>query len=262
MASVYLTPFYTSTVSGAPSLTSGPPRAESHIPKRNSGQAKQPSDVTARAGTSAANLTAGSEFTAELRTFLRAFPRYGASRADALRKAEYSRLDAHATPTVYLDYAGGGLHAEHSQLGIAAELLRGVVLGNPHSRNPSSEAAERSVEQARLAVAQHFHAEGQYEVIFTHNASAAVKLVGQSYPFEQPGSRLLLLTDNHNSVNGLREYARAAGATVSYLPVSPPELRASDEALQAQLERGSGSEPGRGLLAYPAQSNFSGVQHP
>ena len=39
----------------------------------------------------------------------------------------------------------------------------------------------------------------EYAVIFTSNASHALKLVGEAYPF-QPGGQFLLLFDNHNSV--------------------------------------------------------------
>ena len=45
--------------------------------------------------------------------------------------------------------------------------------------------------------------------MFTANASAALKLVGESFPFGRR-SRLVLTADNHNSVNGIREFARAA----------------------------------------------------
>ena len=50
------------------------------------------------------------------------------------------------------------------------------------------------------------------------------KLVGEAYPFAA-GGRLLLTVDNHNSVNGIREFARAKGATVDYAPLTVPDLR-------------------------------------
>ncbi|HEX7486004.1 MAG TPA: hypothetical protein VF332_07625 [Vicinamibacterales bacterium] len=36
-----------------------------------------------------------------------------------------------------------------------------------------------------------------------------------------PDARVRLTFDNHNSVNGIREYARKAGAGVTYIPVVP-----------------------------------------
>jgi selenocysteine lyase/cysteine desulfurase len=62
--------------------------------------------------------------------------------------------------------------------------------------------------------------------------------------------------DNHNSVNGIREFARRAGGRRRYVPLVPPELRVADEVVHRALRRR------RGLFAFPAQSNFTGVQHP
>src|SRR5574340_1194124 len=86
-------------------------------------------------------------------------------------------------------------------------------------------------EQARASVLNFFHASPEeYTVIFTSNASNALKLVGESYPFK-PGGHFLLLFDNHNSVNGIREYARAKGASFTYLPVMAPDLRVEEALL-------------------------------
>jgi molybdenum cofactor sulfurtransferase len=83
--------------------------------------------------------------------------------------------------------------------------------------------------------------------------------VGESYPFSG-GSQLLLTVDNHNSVNGIREFAVERGATVAYAPMTMPELRIERPALEQMLEGCDSSRPN--LFAYPAQSNFSGVKHP
>ena len=96
-------------------------------------------------------------------------------------------------------------------------------------------------------------------VIFTSNASGALKLVGESYPFDKD-STYLLTFDNHNSVNGIREYATAKGAQVQYIPVLPPRMRVDEDRLVEYLS--TGSQNGHNLFAYPAQSNFSSVQHP
>jgi selenocysteine lyase/cysteine desulfurase len=176
---------------------------------------------------------------------------------DELRATEYSRLDEQRH--IYLDYTGGGLYAD-CQLRDHMELLRSNVFGNPHSLNPTSRAMTELCEQARLLVLEYFNASpDEYTVIFTSNASNALKLVGEAYPFK-PGGQFLLLFDNHNSVNGIREFARAKGATITYLPVMPPELRLDESPLISFLE--SLGDGGHHLFAYPAQSNFTGVQHP
>jgi selenocysteine lyase/cysteine desulfurase len=158
-----------------------------------------------------------------LELFMRRYPAYAqTAHLDTLRATDYDRLDR--LGHVYLDYTGGGLYAE-SQLRQHLQLLAENVFGNPHSQNPTSLATTQLVEQARRAVLDFFHADAaEYTVIFTANASGALKLVGESYPFA-PGGRFALSFDNHNSVNGIREFARTRGATVSYVPVTAPELR-------------------------------------
>lgn len=190
--------------------------------------------------------------------FGRRYPTFDTTLAlDDLRAAEYRRLDDQGQ--VYLDYTGGGLYAE-SQVRQHMDLLTRHVFGNPHSSNPTSLASTRLDEQARRYVLEYFNASpDEYVAIFTMNASGALKLVGEAYPFA-PGSRYALTFDNHNSVNGVREFARAHGATVTYIPVVPPDLRIDEARLFEELERGDPNA--NNLLAYPAQSNFSGVQHP
>jgi hypothetical protein len=120
-------------------------------------------------------------------------------------------------------------------------LLCGQVFGNPH------------------CVLSYFRASPQeYEVIFTANASGALKLVGESYPFA-PDGLYLLTFDNHNSVNGIREFARAQGAAVVYQPLEPPDPRVNESHLQHLLAAARPGQPN--LFAYPAQSNVTGVQH-
>lgn len=194
----------------------------------------------------------------EYAAFLKAYPRYVETRRlDELRATDYARLDA--GEHIYLDYTGGGLYAE-SQLQQHQALLRGHVFGNPHSSNPTSVESTHYVEQARERVLRFFRADpAEYDVIFTQNASGALKLVGESYPFG-PGSRYLLTFDNHNSVNGIREFAHARQAQVTYVPVALPDMRVDNAMLDDQLRRIDPSKTN--LFAYPAQSNFSSVQHP
>jgi selenocysteine lyase/cysteine desulfurase len=176
---------------------------------------------------------------------------------DELRRREYSRLDG--ARHVYLDYTGAGLYAD-SQITEHARFLRDHVFGNPHSASVTSSATTTAVERARRAVLSFFNApHDQYTAIFTLNASAALKLVGESYPF-RPGGRTVLTFDNHNSVNGIREFAKLRGCEVAYAPLTTPELRLDLPRLHALLDENAPSVPQ--LFAFPAQSNFSGVKHP
>lgn len=189
--------------------------------------------------------------------FLKAHPAYPATEViDRLRLTDYARLDVNRQ--VYLDYTGGGLYAE-SQILRHHRLLSEHVFGNPHSTNPASLASTELVEHAREYILRFFHADPEeYAAVFTANASGALKLVGESYPFDS-NSRYLLTFDNHNSVNGIREFAHARSAEVTYIPVVLPDMQIAASQLEAELARPN--KKGHNLFAFPAQSNFSGVQH-
>ncbi len=204
------------------------------------------------------NTLAASGLAADYADFLRRHPGYAAGGAlDAARRHDFARLER--SGDVYLDYTGGGLYAE-SHVRAHAALLTAHVFGNPHSTNPSSTATTALADSTRRAILRHFGADpAEYVAIFTPNASGALRLVAESYPFA-PGGTLTLSYDNHNSVNGMREFAAARGARVAYAPVRPPDLRLDDAALQALLDEPAGGA--ERLFAYPAQSNFSGVLHP
>ena len=173
---------------------------------------------------------------------------------DALRAAEFGRLDDQGV--AYLDFAASALYGA-SQVADHARRLTAGVYGNPHSEHAPSQASGRDMARARQLALDFFGADPAiYEVIFTCNTSAAVKLVAESYPFG-PGRGLVLSADNHNSLHGMREYARRAVAPVHVLPLD------GDLRLEAPADRLAASawRMGTGLFAFPVQSNFSGVRH-
>lgn len=172
-----------------------------------------------------------------------------------LRHKEYARLDE--TGNIYLDYTGGNLYAK-SQLDYHHRLLQDNVFGNPHSTNPTSLASTLLVAEARNAVLRFFNAQEDYHCIFTPNASGALRIVGESYPFSTD-SRYLLLTDNHNSVNGIREFCKSKGGEFEYGYLQASDLNIDEKKLNEQLDKGEYSETK--LFAFPAQSNVSGIKH-
>lgn len=161
---------------------------------------------------------------------------------DALRRREFARLDDQRH--TYADYTGSALYGA-SQIRAQQALLAGGVFGNPHSASPASRASSAAIERVRELVLRFFDVDATtHDVVFTANASAAMKLVAESYPFDAERA-LVLSIDNHNSANGIREYARRAGAAIRYVNLdrdAPPVAR--------------------GLFVFPAQSNFSGKRYP
>lgn len=190
--------------------------------------------------------------------FLALYPEFTTTATiDQIRGVDYARLDEQKH--IYLDYTGAGLYAS-SQVYDHTALLQNQIFGNPHSTNPSSMAATKYVDSARRYVLNFFNADpAEYDVIFTSNASGALKIVGESYPF-RAGDQYLLAFDNHNSVNGIREFAHTKGAEVKYIPLLLPELRLDAELVENFLRD---FHPGQNnLFAFPAQSNFTSVKHP
>ncbi len=173
---------------------------------------------------------------------------------DNLRKSEYSRLDK--SGHVYLDYTGGNIYPQ-SLLEKHFNNLQNNIYGNPHSDNPTAMLSEKMVSEARRRVLDFFNA-SDYYCVFTANATGALKIVAESYPFSAD-SHFLLTADNHNSVNGIREYCKNKGGTFTYSPMDEDDLSINEVQLTKQLY----AQPGKRnkLFAYPAQSNASGVQH-
>jgi selenocysteine lyase/cysteine desulfurase len=165
-----------------------------------------------------------------------------------VRRREFSRLDE--AGEVYLDYTGSALAPASSLRDVDAH----AILGNPHSAHRASLRSTALIDAARAAVLAHFGVDrSTHDICFTANATAALKLVGESYPFSDRRG-LVVAADNHNSVNGIREFARRAGAATRVLPLDD-DLRLTDLIAGIRF-------PESGLFAYPVQSNFSGVIHP
>ena len=173
---------------------------------------------------------------------------------DELRASEYRRLDA--DDQAYLDFTGSALYSER-QVTSHARRLRTSVLGNPHSENGPSLHSTAIINETRRKVLRFLDASPEeYTAIFVANASAAIKLVAESFPFDGE-TPLVLSADNHNSMNGIREFARARNASTHYLSLDD-DLRLANPVQSLKQHR----KEGGGLFGFPAQSNFSGVKHP
>ena len=175
---------------------------------------------------------------------------------ELLRRREFARLDANGH--AYLDFTGSALYPE-SLVAEHHALLRSVF-GNPHAENPASLSSTHVIDDARQRILGYLDADpAEYAVCFTGNATAALGLVGSAFVFGK-NAPFILTADNHNSVNGIREFARRAGAPVHYLPLDANLVGNGDKMKLDPCAR-IREIGGAGLVAFPAQSNFSGVRH-
>lgn len=173
---------------------------------------------------------------------------------EALRDREYPLLDQQNH--LYLDYTGGNL-CPRSLLDTHFTMLREHILGNPHSTNPTSLKSTELIEETKAAIIEFFNAQ-DYHCVFTANASGALKILGESYPFDSE-STFILLSDNHNSVNGIREFCKNKGGRTQYVKLQVEDLQLDRNNL---IELIDGVTAGaNNLFAFPAQSNVTGMQH-
>ncbi|KAJ1260323.1 hypothetical protein BS78_10G223400 [Paspalum vaginatum] len=194
---------------------------------------------------------------------------------DELRATDFKRLEG----MVYLDHAGATLYSEAQMADVAKDLMSNVY-GNPHSQSDSSMATSDLLTSVRHQVLRYFNASPRdYKCIFTSGATAALKLVGECFPWSRD-SRYMYTMENHNSVLGIREYALSKGATVSAVDVEEvidpsknhgtdslfkiskrSNQRRGDDALLHNYKNGSLtsiSGNSLNLFAFPSECNFSG----
>ena len=140
---------------------------------------------------------------------------YG-GRIHDIRRKEFSRL----RDVAYVDHAGAPPYSE-ALVRECMSTLETSLLGNPHSMHDAGAATASAVEAARSATLEHFNAPlGEYEVVFTSGATAALRLVAESFPWST-NSKLQYTRVNHTSVLGIRGPAMAAGAEVAVVDILP-----------------------------------------
>ncbi|RKP35100.1 pyridoxal phosphate-dependent transferase, partial [Dimargaris cristalligena] len=140
----------------------------------------------------------------------------------------------------YLDHAGATVPSQ-TAIREFSETMCQSLFGNPHSQSRVSLATADRVQAVRTAVLAWLGTtERTYSVIFTANATAALKLAGECFPWQNDGSHFWYHDMAHTSLLGVRELALKAGAHTNDIPTNNPFH----------------------LFAYPAQCNYSGARFP
>ncbi|ELP84868.1 molybdenum cofactor sulfurase, putative [Entamoeba invadens IP1] len=147
---------------------------------------------------------------------------------------------------IYLDYAGAAVY-KNEQIDKFSNLLKNHFYCNTHSPNVCGLRSAEELRKARKLVLDFFSA-SNYEVVFTSGCTAALRLIGESYPFTNSSS-FIFTEQNHNSVLGIREFAKLRGASFqSYSTFDDIETKVKTNT--------------QTLFAYPAENNFDGEQYP
>ncbi|KAG0317939.1 hypothetical protein BGZ99_005946 [Dissophora globulifera] len=150
---------------------------------------------------------------------------------ETIRREQYPQLK---------DHAGATLPAQHLLQKFTSDLTSNLY-ANPHSRSPSSQATSARVDSARQKILTHFKASlhGEWDVIFTANATAGIKLVGDAFPWtrrsstEAIASKLTVLREAHTSLVGLRGLAHGDDGAIDIETITQHQL---EERLSAVSE--------------------------
>ncbi|KAF5304583.1 hypothetical protein FQA39_LY09634 [Lamprigera yunnana] len=165
---------------------------------------------------------------------------------ERLIQSEFTRLG----DKCYLEHAGSTLYSDRQIRDSLSELTLNIY-GNPHAKNTSSKLTDDAVDYVRYLILQHFNTNSdEYSVIFTTGATAALKLIAETFNLQN--GTFAYLQDNHTSVLGMRQYAKKSEC------LSPEEAHQVFSAEQLNVTKGLTNS----LFAYPAQSNFSGTKYP
>lgn len=147
---------------------------------------------------------------------------------------------------------------------------------------PLGSRCEDTIAACRLQVLRHFGADpSDYDCVFTSGATAALKLVAESFPWA-PESALVHPYNTHTSVLGMREYAPSTYCVPSSVfhcsasasasankqmdsgsdSISDSDSDSSNDS-SCDSGSGSGSDSDNGvfysLLTVPGECNFSGI---
>ncbi|KAH0828956.1 methyltransferase type 11 [Lanmaoa asiatica] len=191
--------------------------------------------------------------------FLQAYPEYRNTWIlDALRRTDFARLDR--VGETYVDYMGGAQHPE-CLVHVHGDFLTRNIMGNTHSVSNSSRLSAECADEARKMVLSFFQAPSGYTVIFTANATGALKLVGEAFPFQE-NSSFVLGADSHNSVHGIREFAARRGTQVHYIPSTPTGGFEPSVAKDILRNNRPASSSTLSLFALTGQSNISNSKNP
>ncbi|KAJ1996310.1 hypothetical protein GGI26_000017 [Coemansia sp. RSA 1358] len=179
-------------------------------------------------------------------------------RLDSIRQSEYPQLfepaslaEASSTvpqlKTVFLDHAGSTLYAA-SHIRAHADGMLSHIPANPHSRHAESQWTQAKIDYARDRLLAFFGTSArEYAVVFTANATAAIRIAGELAPMDPAGGVFCYTQAAHTSVVGLRNIAAEKGVSVR-----PAAFSDIYDIVAPQNTHGCS------LLAYPAQCNFSG----
>ena len=166
----------------------------------------------------------------------------------------------HSTGKTYLDHAGTTVYARSVVEDFSQKLLSNLY-GNPHSACDPAELSGHAVDSIREQALRFFSADPEhFDLVFTANATAAIKLVAESFRDLAASSSTSgtfwygYHKDAHTSLVGVRELTNGSHHCFD-----------NDREVEEWLNGASCVSTSEGLpclFAYPGQSNMTGRRRP
>ncbi|XP_073830105.1 molybdenum cofactor sulfurase [Musca autumnalis] len=159
----------------------------------------------------------------------------------------------------YLDHAGTTLYSER-QVDASCKILKENLFCNPHTCKITGDM----VDQVRYRILQHFNADpSDYSCIFTANATAALKLLAETFNFgceDNEKGNFYYCQENHTSVLGMRELVK----TKNHFVLTKDELllNLTTTTTNDNSHNSNKHKRGNSLVVFSAQCNFSGYKMP
>ncbi|KAG7292528.1 hypothetical protein NEMBOFW57_002563 [Staphylotrichum longicolle] len=196
---------------------------------------------------------------------------------ELIREEEYP----HMNQGTYLDHSGTTIYAR-STIQRTTHLLLTNLYGNPHSANRPAELSGDVVDAVRLKALRFLGADpAHYDLVFTANATAAIKLVADAFRDLAELTRAGTFwygyhREAHTSLVGVRELVKGGALhhrcfegdaeVEAWLSAAGDSSTADDGGGGGcggpQGGLGTGTGLGLGLFAYPGQSNLTGRRLP
>jgi molybdenum cofactor sulfurtransferase len=159
------------------------------------------------------------------------------------------------TGITYLDHGGTTLASKTLLRAFGSE-MQSTLLANPHSDTVNPSVSSLIVSETRSKVLQFFKADpDHFDVVFTANATGAVKLVMECFSGIEGGFDYHYHLNCHTSLVGVRELSNRNHCFATN--------EQTEKWLDGQWQPFETSDDGRPtLFAYPAQSNMNGQRLP
>ncbi|KAK0729198.1 pyridoxal phosphate-dependent transferase [Apiosordaria backusii] len=178
---------------------------------------------------------------------------------ELIRKEEYP----HMNNKTYLDHSGTTIYAASTITRFSHKMLHNLY-GNPHSENEPAKVSGDMVDAIRLKALRFLGADPEhFDLVFTANATAAIKLVADSFRdlAEQTRSGSFWYgyhRDAHTSLVGVRELVRDNEHHCFAHDAEVEAWLSNPEGYHREIDRVSSL----GLFAWPGQSNLTGRRLP